>query len=97
MRVGSSLTTIGEEAINSCFFSLKNSKKLIHDLKLKQPENDVATSKIQASNICSKIGFPVVIRPSYVLGGRAMEIIHNLDQLDKYITEAVKVSEIVLR
>jgi len=67
-------------------------QKLIKKLNLKQPNNDVATSKIEAEKICSKIGFPIVIRPSYVLGGRAMEIIHNSIQLDKYINEAVKVS-----
>ena len=70
----------------------KRFQSLIKKLKLKQPQNDVATSKKEAMQICLKIGFPIVIRPSYVLGGRAMEIVHNFDQLDKYITEAVNVS-----
>ena len=70
----------------------KRFQSLIKKLKLKQPQNDVATSKKEAMKICLKIGFPIVIRPSYVLGGRAMEIVHNFDQLDKYITEAVNVS-----
>ena len=70
----------------------KRFKSLIKKLNLKQPKNDVATSKKEAINVCSKIGFPVVIRPSYVLGGRAMEIVYNSEQLDKYISEAVKVS-----
>ena len=67
-------------------------QKLIKSLNLKQPINDVAKSKIEAQKICENIGFPIVIRPSYVLGGRAMEIIHNMDQLNKYISEAVRVS-----
>ena len=67
-------------------------QKLIRSLNLKQPINDVAKSKIEAQKICENIGFPIVIRPSYVLGGRAMEIIHNMDQLNKYINEAVRVS-----
>ena len=70
----------------------KRFQSLIKKLNLKQPQNDVAKSKKEAIKICSKIGFPIVIRPSYVLGGRAMEIVHNFDQLDKYINEAVNVS-----
>ena len=70
----------------------KSFKELLQSLKLNQPLNDVASSKDEASKITKKIGFPVVIRPSYVLGGRAMEIIHNQDQLQTYINEAVKVS-----
>ena len=70
----------------------KSFKELLQSLKLNQPLNDVASSKDEASKITKKIGFPVVIRPSYVLGGRAMEIIHNQEQLQTYINEAVKVS-----
>ncbi len=70
----------------------KRFKSLIKKLKLKQPKNGFATSKKEATTVCSKIGFPVVIRPSYVLGGRAMEIVYNTEQLDKYISEAVEVS-----
>ncbi len=65
---------------------------LIKELNLMQPKNGVAKSLDEASLICSKINFPAVIRPSYVLGGRAMEIVHNVEQLNKYMTEAVKVS-----
>ncbi len=65
---------------------------LIKKLKLKQPKNDVATSKKEAEEVCKKINYPVVIRPSYVLGGRAMEIVHNSEQLKKYFTEAANVS-----
>jgi len=67
-------------------------QKLIARLGLKQPENGIARSADQARRIAEKIGFPVVIRPSYVLGGRAMEIVRDAAQLDRYIAEAVVVS-----
>ncbi|MEJ0097279.1 MAG: carbamoyl-phosphate synthase large subunit [Bauldia sp.] len=67
-------------------------QKLIETLKLKQPTNGIAKSGAEAKKIAETIGFPVVIRPSYVLGGRAMEIVHDTAQLDRYITEAVVVS-----
>ena len=66
----------------------KSFKELLKSLKLNQPLNDVASSKDEASKITDQIGFPVVIRPSYVLGGRAMEIIHNQEHLQTYINEA---------
>ncbi len=66
--------------------------KLLKKLKLRQPENGIARSAAEARKIAKKIGFPVVIRPSYVLGGRAMEIVRDEEQLDRYITEAVVVS-----
>ncbi|MEK9742155.1 MAG: carbamoyl-phosphate synthase large subunit, partial [Pelagibacteraceae bacterium] len=65
---------------------------LINKLNLKQAENGLARSKDQAYEIAKKIKYPLVIRPSYVLGGRAMEIIHDDEQLKTYIEEAVKVS-----
>ena len=67
-------------------------KDLLQKIDLRQPENGIASSKQEAIKITKKIGFPVVIRPSYVLGGRAMEIVHNEEQLQKYINEAVSVS-----
>ena len=67
-------------------------QKLIHKLKLRQPENGTATSEAQAIKIAEKIGYPVVIRPSYVLGGRAMQIVYDLDALQRYMRDAVKVS-----
>ena len=70
----------------------KSFKELLQILELNQPLNDVASSKNEAIEIANKIGFPVVIRPSYVLGGRAMEIVYNNDQLRIYINDAVKVS-----
>ena len=66
--------------------------KLLKKLKLRQPENGIAYSGAEAKKIAKKIGFPVVIRPSYVLGGRAMEIVRDDAQLQRYITEAVVVS-----
>ena len=67
-------------------------QKLLHDLDLKQPINGIAHSDAEAVEIAQRIGFPLVIRPSYVLGGRAMEIVRDMDQLNRYIREAVKVS-----
>ena len=66
--------------------------KLLRKLKLRQPENGIARSGAEAKKIVKKIGYPVVIRPSYVLGGRAMEIVRDDAQLQRYITEAVVVS-----
>jgi carbamoyl-phosphate synthase large subunit len=66
--------------------------KLIKKLKLRQPENGMARSAAEAKKIAKRIGFPVVIRPSYVLGGRAMEIVKDDAQLDRYVKEAVIVS-----
>ena len=67
-------------------------QKLLVSLKLKQPPNGLARSKEEAADVASRIGFPVVIRPSYVLGGRAMEIVHDHAGLARYIGQAVKVS-----
>ena len=66
--------------------------KLLKQLGLRQPENGIATSADEARTITERIGFPVVIRPSYVLGGRAMEIVRDMPSLNRYITEAVQVS-----
>ena len=67
-------------------------QKLLQDLDLKQPPNGIATTEEQAAQIAEDIGYPVVIRPSYVLGGRAMEIVHNRAALERYMGSAVKVS-----
>ncbi len=67
-------------------------QQLVNDLGLKQPVNGIASSGPQAVAIAERIGFPLVIRPSYVLGGRAMEIVRDMDQLNRYITTAVQVS-----
>jgi carbamoyl-phosphate synthase large subunit len=67
-------------------------KALIDRLGLRQPQSGIARSAKEAKAIAAEIGFPLVIRPSYVLGGRAMEIVHDEAQLDRYIAEAVVVS-----
>ena len=67
-------------------------KKISENLNLLQPANGIAYSEKEANSVVKKIGFPAVIRPSYVLGGRAMEIVHNEDELNKYFKEAVVVS-----
>jgi len=65
---------------------------LVNQLGLKQPPNGIARDVDDAVRISSEVGFPLVVRPSYVLGGRAMEIVHNEDDLRIYMTEAVEVS-----
>ncbi len=65
---------------------------LLRDLGLRQPENGTAYSPEEAERIAQRIGYPVVIRPSYVLGGRAMEIVHDTSGLNRYIRRAVNVS-----
>lgn len=65
---------------------------LVNRLGLKQPHNAIAASDVEAIQLAEEIGFPLVIRPSYVLGGRAMEIVRDMDQLRRYIREAVVVS-----
>jgi carbamoyl-phosphate synthase large subunit len=67
-------------------------QKLVNDLGLKQPENAIAHTDTEAFEAAKTIGFPLVIRPSYVLGGRAMEIVRDQSQLERYIAEAVNVS-----
>ncbi|GAK33720.1 carbamoyl-phosphate synthase large chain [alpha proteobacterium Q-1] len=65
---------------------------MLKTLGLKQPPNGMARSAAEAITIAERIGFPVLLRPSYVLGGRAMEIVNDHAQLERYIREAVKVS-----
>ena len=67
-------------------------QQLVQDLGLKQPHNAIASTDDEARTKATEIGFPLVIRPSYVLGGRAMEIVRDGAQLDRYIAEAVVVS-----
>ena len=67
-------------------------QKLLHKLKLLQPPNRTARSAPEAIKHAEAIGYPVVVRPSYVLGGRAMEIVHQQADLERYMREAVKVS-----
>ncbi|MEO0904119.1 MAG: carbamoyl-phosphate synthase large subunit, partial [Pseudomonadota bacterium] len=67
-------------------------QQLVQKLDLKQPHNGIASTDEEALNIAEGIGFPLVIRPSFVLGGRAMEIVRDMDQLRRYISDAVVVS-----
>ncbi|OUS20612.1 carbamoyl phosphate synthase large subunit [Rhodobacterales bacterium 59_46_T64] len=67
-------------------------QELVNKLGLKQPNNGIAHSDAEAMAIADDIGYPLVIRPSYVLGGRAMEIVRDTPQLERYISEAVVVS-----
>lgn len=67
-------------------------QKLLNDLGLKQPPNRTARTEADALALAQEIGYPLVVRPSYVLGGRAMEIVHQQADLERYMREAVKVS-----
>ncbi|MEO1720640.1 MAG: carbamoyl-phosphate synthase large subunit, partial [Pseudomonadota bacterium] len=68
-------------------------KDLIEDLELTQPESGIARSPHEARTVSASIGFPVVIRPSYVLGGRGMEIIHDVDEIERYVARLSSVLE----
>ncbi|MEF8699092.1 MAG: carbamoyl-phosphate synthase large subunit [Candidatus Accumulibacter sp. UW26] len=67
-------------------------QKLLQTLGLKQPSNRTARTEPEALRLAAEIGYPLVVRPSYVLGGRAMEIVHEERDLERYMREAVKVS-----
>ena len=67
-------------------------QRLLRELGLLQPPNRTARTETEAMRLAADIGYPLVVRPSYVLGGRAMEIVHEPRQLERYMREAVKVS-----
>jgi carbamoyl-phosphate synthase large subunit len=67
-------------------------KEMLHKLNLLQPENGTARSFEEAVAVADRIGYPVVVRPSYVLGGRAMEIVYDVENLRRYMTTAVQAS-----
>jgi carbamoyl-phosphate synthase large subunit len=67
-------------------------QKLLNDLGLKQPPNRTARNEPDAIRLAAEIGYPLVVRPSYVLGGRAMEIVHEQKDLERYMRDAIKVS-----
>jgi carbamoyl-phosphate synthase large subunit len=67
-------------------------QKMLQQLGLKQPPNRTARTEQEALRLAGEIGYPLVVRPSYVLGGRAMEIVQEQSQLERYMREAVKVS-----
>ena len=68
-------------------------QKLLHELNLKQPANGIAVNMDQARDEMTKVGFPVLVRPSFVLGGRAMEICYDKQQFERYVAEAFVASE----
>ena len=68
-------------------------RNLLNELKLKQAESGIARNYNQAIKIAEKIGLPLIVRPSYVLGGRAMEIVHEKNKLKKFVIEAFKAAE----
>ena len=67
-------------------------QQILKDLNLRQPENRTATNEENALRLADEVGYPLVVRPSYVLGGRAMQIVHSAEELQTYMREAVKVS-----
>lgn len=67
-------------------------QQMIHALKLRQPPNRIAFNVASSAALAEEVGFPLVVRPSYVLGGRAMEIVYDQEDLARYMTEAVKVT-----
>jgi carbamoyl-phosphate synthase large subunit len=70
----------------------KRFAKLLHDLDITQPASGTATNRQEARDVAALIGFPVVVRPSYVLGGRGMAIVYDVATLDRYMTQAVDAS-----
>ncbi|HED4428317.1 TPA: carbamoyl-phosphate synthase large subunit [Pasteurella multocida] len=67
-------------------------QQILHKLHLKQPTNRTARNAEEAVKLAEEVGYPLVVRPSYVLGGRAMQIVYNVDELQRYMREAVLVS-----
>ena len=64
---------------------------ILRSLEIRQPRNGLARSEAEARNVAARVGYPVVVRPSYVLGGRAMEVVFDEEELNRYMTEAVQV------
>ncbi len=67
-------------------------QKLLKNLDILQPDNGIATNKVEAIKVADRVGYPVVVRPSFVLGGRAMEIVYDQEDLEFYIDTAARVS-----
>lgn len=99
LKLAKKLTKIGAKIIgtNAKIIDVAEDRakfaKFVEDNGLLQPQNGTAFTKDEAINIAQKIGYPVLVRPSYVLGGRAMRIVHDVSELHQYMNEAVSVSE----
>ena len=99
LKLAKNLTTIGAKIIGTKAAVIDTAEDrekfaaFAKKLNLNQPQNGSATSKDEAFNIARKIGYPALVRPSYVLGGRAMRIVQSDEELNAYMDEAVKVSE----
>jgi len=98
LKLAASLQKAGVPIIGTSVHSIdlaedrKLFSNLVDELKLRQPPSFTAVSLEEASQACDKLGFPIMIRPSFVLGGRAMRIIHSQDELRNYMTEGIEVS-----
>ena len=98
LKLAKPLTTVGAKIVGTSakVIDLAEDREKFSEFVTKnnllQPENGTATTKEDALKIAQKIGYPVLVRPSYVLGGRAMRIVYNEDELKEYMQEAVKVS-----
>ncbi|RAX57612.1 carbamoyl phosphate synthase large subunit [Helicobacter monodelphidis] len=99
LKLAKSLTKMGANIIGTSAKVIdiaedrKKFAKFVEENQLLQPQNGTAFTKEDALSVAQKIGFPVLMRPSYVLGGRAMRIVYNSDELLQYMSEAVSVSE----
>ena len=99
LKLAKKLTTIGAKIIGTSAKTIDIAEdrekfaKFVEDNGLLQPKNGTAYTKEEAICIAQNIGFPVLVRPSYVLGGRAMRIVYNVLELQEYMREAVSVSE----
>ncbi len=98
LKLAKKLTAIGAKIIGTSAKVIDEAEdrekfsNFLNKLGLKQPENGTATTKEQAFEIAKEIGYPVLVRPSYVLGGRAMRIVYSQEELKSYMDEAVSVS-----
>ncbi|MBX7491385.1 carbamoyl-phosphate synthase large subunit [Helicobacter turcicus] len=99
LKLAKKLTTIGAKIIGTSAKTIDIAEdrekfaKFVEENGLLQPQNGTAYTKEEAISIAQNIGFPVLVRPSYVLGGRAMRIVYNILELQEYMREAVSVSE----
>ena len=99
LKLAKKLTTIGAKIIGTSAKTIDIAEdrekfaKFVEENGLLQPKNGTAYTKEEAISIAQSIGFPVLVRPSYVLGGRAMRIVYNVLELQEYMSEAVSVSE----